>query len=48
VGKKAYLLVSKLATLIDRGFLVMRDIYDIWFFAKNNWDISVEVLSDRP
>jgi hypothetical protein len=25
----------------------MRDIYDIWYFAKNNWDIDVEVLKIR-
>ena len=25
----------------------MRDIYDIWFFAKNNWDIDTEVLKIR-
>ena len=25
----------------------MRDIYDIWYFAKNNWDIDTEVLKIR-
>lgn len=47
VGKKDYLLASKLAALTDRKVLAMRDIYDIWFFAKNSWDINVEVIQAR-
>lgn len=46
-GKKDYLFASKLAALTDRKSLAMRDIYDVWFFAKNNWDINVEVLKAR-
>ena len=46
-GKKDYLFASKLATLTDRRTLAMRDIYDVWFFAKNNWDINAEVLKAR-
>lgn len=46
-AKKDYLFASKLAALTDRRLLAMRDIYDIWFFAKNNWDINVEVLKAR-
>ena len=46
-GKKDYLFASKLAALTDRRLLAMRDIYDIWFFAKNNWDINVEVVKAR-
>lgn len=44
VGKKPYLFASKLAALTLRGETAMRDIYDIWYFAKNNWDIDTEVL----
>ncbi|HEY4493345.1 MAG TPA: nucleotidyl transferase AbiEii/AbiGii toxin family protein [Candidatus Paceibacterota bacterium] len=47
VGKKDYLFASKLAALTDRRLLAMRDIYDIWFFAKSNWDIDAEVLKTR-
>jgi len=47
VGKKDYLFASKLSALIDRKLLAMRDIYDLWFFAKNNWDINAEVLKTR-
>ena len=46
-GKKDYLFASKLAALTDRRMLAMRDIYDIWFFAKNNWDINAEVVKAR-
>ena len=46
-GKKDYLFASKLSALTDRRLLAMRDMYDIWFFAKNNWDINVEVVKAR-
>lgn len=46
-GKKDYLFASKLAALTDRRLLAMRDIYDIWFFAKNNWNINAEVVKAR-
>ncbi len=46
-GKKDYLFASKLAALTDRRLLAMRDIYDIWFFAKNSWDINAEVIKAR-
>lgn len=47
VGKKDYLFASKLAALTSRSETAMRDIYDIWYFGKNNWDIDVEVLRVR-
>src|SRR3989338_683423 len=46
-GKKDYLFASKLSALTSRRLLAMRDIYDIWFFAKNNWDINAEVVKTR-
>src|SRR3990167_5046088 len=46
-GKKDYLFASKLSALTSRRLLAMRDIYDIWFFAKNNWDINAEVVRAR-
>jgi len=46
-GKKDYLFASKLSALTDRRLLAMRDVYDIWFFAKNNWDINAKVLKAR-
>lgn len=47
IGKKPYMFASKLAALTLRGETAMRDIYDIWYFAKSNWDIDVEVLKLR-
>jgi len=46
-AKKDYLFGSKLAALTLRSETAMRDIYDIWFFAKNNWDISADVVEAR-
>ncbi len=47
VGKKDYLFASKLAALTSRSETAMRDIYDIWYFGKNQWDINAEVLKAR-
>ncbi len=44
VAKKPYLFASKLAALTQRSETAMRDIYDIWYFAKNNWEIDTDVL----
>lgn len=47
VGKKDYLFASKLAALTTRNKTAMRDIYDIWFFGANRWDINAEVIKAR-
>ncbi|OGY84612.1 MAG: hypothetical protein A3F54_00345 [Candidatus Kerfeldbacteria bacterium RIFCSPHIGHO2_12_FULL_48_17] len=47
VAKKSYLFAGKLAALTLRSETAMRDIYDVWYFAQNNWDIDVEVLKIR-
>lgn len=44
VAKQDYLFTGKLAALTLRSPTAMRDIYDIYFFAKNNWDINNEVI----
>lgn len=44
VGTKPYLFASKLSALTQRNRTAMRDIYDIWFFANNNWDIDGDVV----
>jgi predicted nucleotidyltransferase component of viral defense system len=46
-AKKDYLFASKLAALASRSETAMRDIYDIWFFAKNNWDINTSIIKQR-
>lgn len=45
VAKKSYLFGSKIATLTLRPETAMRDIYDVHYFAKNNWDIDAGVVS---
>ena len=47
VAKKAYLFASKLAALTSRKFTAMRDVYDIWFFGENSWDVDKEILTSR-
>lgn len=47
VGKKDYLFASKLAALTLRSETATRDVYDIWHFAKKNWDINVAVIKAR-
>ena len=47
VGKKDYLFGSTLAALTLRSETAMRDIYDIWYFGKNNWDINADVIKAR-
>lgn len=44
VAKKDYLFAAKLSALTLRKETAMRDIYDIYFFAKNNWDINKDVI----
>jgi len=46
-GKKPYLFAGKLAALAERSGTATRDIYDVWYFAKNNWDIDAEVIKIR-
>lgn len=47
VAKKDYLFANKLAALTSRKIIASRDIYDIHYFAKNNWDINSEVIKER-
>lgn len=47
VAKKDYLFASKLSALTLRTETAMRDIFDVHYFAKNNWDINTEVIKER-
>lgn len=47
VAKKDYLFASKLSALTLRSEVAMRDIYDIYYFAKNNWDINGQIVKAR-
>lgn len=37
----------KLCALYDRKELANRDIFDIWFFLKNNWTINEQIIQKR-
>lgn len=43
-ARKDYLFAGKLAALTLRSQTAMRDIYDVYYFAKNNWDIDDEMI----
>ena len=43
-AKKATLFANKLAALAGRKNIAMRDVYDVYFFANNNWDIDKDVI----
>jgi len=43
-AKKETLFANKLAALTGRKNIAMRDVYDVYYFAKNSWDIDEEVL----
>src|SRR3989339_1037929 len=46
-AKKDYLFAGKLSALTLRKETAVRDIYDIHYFAENNWDINAEVIRER-
>ena len=46
-AKKEYMYASKLVALTARRTMVMRDIFDIYFFAKQNWDVEAAVVLER-
>ena len=44
VAKKEYLFAGKISALTMRNKTAMRDIYDLNYFTKNNWDIDNEAV----
>ncbi len=47
VANKEYLFTSKLLALTSRNKLATRDVYDIYYFSKNNWDINIDIIKQR-
>lgn len=47
VARKGYLFSAKLTALTLRERTATRDIYDIYYFAKNNWDINTDFIKER-
>ncbi|OGI76570.1 hypothetical protein A3C57_03190 [Candidatus Nomurabacteria bacterium RIFCSPHIGHO2_02_FULL_33_12] len=44
IQKKDYMFAKKLSALVSRTDIAMRDVYDIWYFANNNWDIDSDII----
>src|SRR3989338_2571067 len=44
---KEDIFAHKLAALLERKDIAHRDIFDIWFFAKNKWDVNKELVELR-
>jgi len=47
VMKKDDAAAGKLSALITRKRFANRDMFDMWFFLKNNWPIDEEVLKEK-
>ena len=37
----------KLVAMLERARVANRDIFDVWFFLKNNWPINKEIVEKR-
>jgi len=44
---KEDMFAHKLVALLERKQIANRDIFDIWWFAKNNWDINKKIVKLR-
>lgn len=44
---KEDMFAHKLVATIERGKTANRDIFDIWFFLKNNWPINKKIIEKR-
>ncbi len=47
VMRKEDMFAHKLVAMTERGKTANRDIYDIHFFLKNNWEINKEIVEKR-
>ena len=47
VIKKEDMFAHKLMAMYERIGKTSRDIYDVWFFLKNNWPINKKIVEER-
>ncbi len=47
IMKKEDMLAHKLVAMTERGRTANRDIFDVWFFLENNWEINKEIVEKR-
>lgn len=45
--EKESVCAGKLAAFLTRKKFASRDLFDLWFFLKNDWEINEEVLKER-
>lgn len=45
--KKEDIFANKLITFLERKKLAHRDIFDLWFFFKNHWDLNKKLVEKR-
>lgn len=44
IMKKEDIFANKLVALLERKQMANRDLYDIWFFLNNRWDINEKII----
>lgn len=47
VMRKEDMAAGKLSALLTRKKFAMRDVFDIWYFLKNKWQINEAVLTEK-
>lgn len=47
VMRKEDMAAGKLSALLTRKKFAMRDVFDIWFFLKNKWQVNEMVLTEK-
>ncbi len=47
VTDKEDMLASKLTALITRKKFANRDVFDLWYFLKNNWELKEELVKKK-
>lgn len=45
--KKQDMVAGKISALLTRKKFAARDLFDLWFFLKNDWKINQKVLQDK-
>lgn len=41
------IVAHKMSAMYERGLTTNRDIFDVWFFLKNNWPVNKEIIEKR-
>lgn len=44
---QADMAAHKIVTMVERSATANRDIFDVWFFLKNNWPINEKIVELR-